>query len=236
MHVRISQELLGQIKAAARDTYLAANPKPDSVVNLTTTILDAMREMPAYKKTMDFFNDPVIQAVTGINTTFAKDLAEFRATGTVKRLVVNGFRATGSNKDTSFTANLQVPATMHFVNGYQNAVELHINDFPEPFKSQAITAIQGSIDATAKWEADQAEYTKKTDEIFDACKSTKQLLDTWGAAEAFLPKHVIQKIHEKKTESAEDKAAREKREAFTAGDLDSHILIAGMLSNMDKGT
>lgn len=235
MHVRISQDLLGQIKKAAQDTYLTANPKPNSVVNLTSTIISALNAMPAYQKTMDFLQDPVIAGL--INSSTLKNFIDtFRETGTVRKLVVNGFQATGATKETAFTATLIVPATMHFCNRYQNAVEMHINDFPEPFKTEAVTAIQSSIDAIAQWEKDFTDYTKKTGEIFDACKSTKQLLDTWSAAEAFLPQHVIKKIHEKKTESEEDKAAREKREAFTAGDLDSHILIAGMLSNIDNGS
>lgn len=236
-HVRMSQELLGQIKKAAEETYLTANPKPDSTVNLTDTIMSALREMPAYKKTMAFFQDPDIIAVkTHKNSSIKAALDTFMSTDTIKRINIYGFKATGSSSEVCFTAQMAIPPTMFFAARYQNSLDLHIDQFVEPYRTEAVNAIQSSIDATAAWNTAFSDYTTKTNEIFDACKSTKQLLDTWGAAEKFLPKHVIQKIHEKKVESPADEAARLKRESFTSEGLDQHILLAGMLGDLAKGT
>lgn len=232
-HVRISKELLDSIKKSAQDTFLTANPKPSNNVNLTNTILDAMRAMPAYIAAEKFATDPEVEKLRlSLTTSSLKNsVVTFLEARNVKQINVHGFKATGKPTEVTFSSLLTVPLTMRWVNQYQGGVDLHINQFPEPFKSQAIAAIQTSIDAEDAWETSRKEYTAKTDAVFNACKSTKQLLEAWPAADKFLPQAVIQKIHEKKVETPEDIAARELREKFDPSEFDANILIAGMLGD-----
>lgn len=239
-HVRMSQELLGRITKAAEETYLKANPKPDSITGLTTAITDGMLAMPAFQKTQAFLRDPDIVALAGRGGLGAhiKDLGE---SSNCKAIIVKGFKAKtaqpGVLKEMDFVANFTTPMTMRYVDGgYASSISVCISDIPEPHRTQITNAIQGSIDAKVQWDESFAEYQKRTSEIFSVCKSTKQLIEAWPAAEKFLPPDVIKKIFEKREETPEEAAARAKREAFTAGDLDTHILVAGMLDNTTPGT
>jgi hypothetical protein len=97
-----------------------------------------------------------------------------------------------------------------------------------------IDAVAAGLAEVHAWEVRHKAYTQKTNEIFDACRTTAQLLNAWPAAEAFLPKEVVAKM-QNKVVSAEDAGAKAKREAFTSEGLDEHILIANIVAQTSGG-
>lgn len=235
--VRISRDILNDIKQEAVAKFLLSDPKPTNKIEMSNQILDAVSKIPYYKAVQDFFANPdvVAMALTPAtkNSSLGQALAKFRDTDVAKKIVVGGLKDI-QGKPFEFSCELRVPCTMHFVEPYYKTLAIHIDMIPEPTKQELIDAIAASLADVQAWEERFETYTAKTSEIFDACRTTAQLLSAWPAAEAFLPKAVVAKMQTKVVSQA-DLDAKAKREAFTSEGLDEHILIANIVSQTSGG-
>lgn len=233
--VRLSSDIIRDMKDAALEKFLLSDPKPTNKVELTDKILEGIRELPAYKAAVEFTHNPAITAFKGNNyaSSIHSYINEFTKTGLVKTLQIHGLKDP-AGKDFTFTSDLKVPATMHFADAYRNSLTLHISQFNEPYKQEIIDGVATGMAEIHAWEERKKEYQTKTGELFDACKSTKQLLDAWPAAEAFLPKQIVDKMQTKQVNAA-DLEAKAKREAFSSEGLDKHILVANIITQVNNG-
>ena len=234
--VRISRDVLSDIKQEAQAKFLLSDPKPTNKVELNDKILDAISKIPFYKVVQDFFAHPEVQAfATSPQPSSLKNkLYAFKDTGVVRTINIAGMK-TLAGKDFVFTSELRVPQTMHFTTPYGQSLDIHIDLIPEPIRQELKDAVNAGLADVQAWEVRHDEYTKKTNDIFDACKTTAQLLSAWPAAEAFLPKNVVAKMQTKVVNQA-DLDAKAKREAFTSEGLDEHILIANIVSQTGGNT
>jgi hypothetical protein len=236
--VRISKDIIDEMKKAAEEKFLLSDPKPTNKTELTDQILEAMREMPVYKKSLALLEDPDVKMMR--NTTFSGSLRgmldNFAMATNVQELYVIGVR---DPKGTmfNFSAQLKIPVTMLFAPGYARRMDIHIDHIEEPTRTTLADAINASVADVQAWQERHTEYTTRVNTLFDACKSTKQLLDAWPSAEVFLPKRIVDKM-QNKVENTADLEAKAKREAFSAEGLEEHILIAGILQDVsgNKGS
>lgn len=230
--VRISRETMADMKKAAEEKFLLSDPKPTNKTELIDQILQAAREMPFYKKAVEFLqSSEVIKLRASVSSgSFKSAVDNFGSSNNVQEIWITGLK---DNKGhvMSFSAVLPVPATMFFVVGYNRRLDLHIDHIDEPNRQLLIDAINKSTADVQAWQERYNEYTSRVNTLFDACKTTGQLLDAWPAAEVFIPKTVVAKMQQKTTNTA-DLEAKAKREAFKPEGLDEHILIAGILSDV----
>ena len=227
--VRISREVLEDIKKEAQAKFMLSDPKPTNKVELNDQILDAIVKIPYYKLVQDFFNNPEVRVFeAGPASTIKDALLRFQSTGIVKTINITGLKNIQGNSFT-FSTTLAVPRTMHFTSPYGHSIDINVDVIPEPLCQELKDAIAASLSEVQAWEVRHKEYTDKTNEIFDACRTTAQLLTAWPAAEAFLPKTVVDKMQTKVVNQA-DLDAKAKREAFNSEGLDQHILIANIVT------
>ena len=235
--VRISRDILSEIKQEAVAKFLLSDPKPTNKIAMSNQILDAVSKIPYYKAVQDFFAHPDViamgQSKAAANSSLGKYLNSFKDTDIARKIVVGGLKDI-HGKPFEFNCELRVPCTMHFVEPYYKALAIHIDMIPEPTKQELIDAVATSLADVQAWEERFKTYTAKTNEIFDACRTTAQLLSAWPAAEAFLPKAVVAKMQTKVVSQA-DLDAKAKREACTSEGLDEHILIANIVSQTSGG-
>lgn len=235
--VRISQEVLDHIKREAREKFLLSDPKPTNKPELSDLLLLGLRETSVYKKAWAFAMDPEVQAIvrsSQSNNSVGGKLQHFSNTKIVHKISVSGLN-NDAGMPIQFENELRTPATMLFASEYGPTLSFHIDMIDQPYKTEIVNAVKTGLRDITAWEERLKEYTTRTNEIFDACKSTKQLLDAWPAAEVFLPKAVVDKMQAKTTSTA-DLEAKAKREAFaasgTANQLNQHILVAGIIADV----
>lgn len=230
--VRISRETMQDMKKAAEEKFLLSDPKPTNKTELTDQILKAAREMPFYKKAVEFLQSAeVVKLRQSISSSSFKTAADtFGAPANCQEVYVIGLKDS-KGQPMHFSTSLAVPATMFFVQGYNRRLDIHIDQIDEPNKQMLIDAINQSTADVQAWQERYNEYTSRVNTLFNACKTTGQLLDAWPAAEVFIPKTVVAKMQQKTTNTA-DLDAKAKREAFKSEGLDEHILIAGILSDV----
>ena len=236
--VRISRETMSDMKKAAEEKFLLSDPKPTNKTELIDQILTAAREMPFYKKAVEFLqSSEVTKLRQSMNAgSFKSAVDNFGSPNNVQEIWITGLK---DNKGPPmiFSAVLPVPATMFFALGFNRRLDIHIDHIDEPHKQLLIDAINQSTADVQAWQERHKEYTTRVNTLFDACKTTGQLLDAWPAAEVFIPKTVVAKMQQKTFNTA-DLEAKAKREAFKPEGLDEHILIAGILQDVsgNKGS
>lgn len=233
--VRISREIMAEMKEAAKEKFMLSDPKPVNKDELTGQVLQAISEIPFYQKAVAYATDPVV--VDALNnmksTTIHARTADYLKTQIARSIHIDGLVDT-ANKPYRFTTTPKIPATMYFVSQYGNEFVLHIDMIPEPTRQTLKDAITQSLSEVHAWQERFDAFTSKTSEIFEACRTTAQLLNAWPAAEAFLPKEVVTKMQTKVVSQA-DLDAKAKREAFTSEGLDEHILIANIVAQTSGG-
>jgi hypothetical protein len=231
--VRISKDIIDEMKKAAEEKFLLSDPKPTNKTELTDLILQAMRDMPVYKKALTLVNEPEVVSIrnTPYSGSIRSVLDYLGSTNNVHELQVSGLQHPTTKQDYTFSAHLKIPVTMFFSPGYARQMTVHINHIAEPTRQTLIDEINASLADVHAWQERYNEYTTRVNTLFNACKSTKQLLDAWPAAEVFLPKVVVDKMQNKVVNTA-DLDAKAKRDAFSSDGLEEHILIAGILQDV----
>lgn len=228
--VRMSDRLREELTTGFEKKFLLADPRPATDTSLAQVVLDALREHPAYQKTVAFISDPAVKDIVsrGGASSLKNLLTAMSATKIVRSIYLHGFKFNGSPQD--FNIPLPTPATMYFASNWNESMDVHLDDFNDTAKAKLTAELTTRAQELLDWTKRYTDFMTAHKTLLKNCNTVGQLLEALPAAESLLSQEVQQKLNSQH-KSAKDEAAAAARAAFDATQAAPVLLAAEIIGS-----